>query len=76
MTRSGSGLDPHISLANAQLQLARVARERKLPPAAIQQLVKRHTRGRDWGIFGEPTVNTLTLNLDLDGKLPSSFLPD
>jgi K+-transporting ATPase ATPase C chain len=73
VTRSGSGLDPHISLANAQLQLARVARERKLPAAAIQQLVNRHTRGRDWGIFGEPTVNTLTLNLDLDSKLPASF---
>jgi K+-transporting ATPase ATPase C chain len=76
VTRSGSGLDPHISLANAQLQLPRVARERKLTPEGLRQLMDRHTRGRDWGIFGEPTVNTLTLNLDLDGKLPRSTQPN
>jgi len=76
VTRSGSGLDPHISLANAQRQLPRVARERKLTPDAVRQLMDRHTRGRDWVLFGEPTVNTLTLNLDLDGKLPRSAPPN
>ncbi len=70
VTRSGSGLDPHISLANAALQLPRVARERKLDEAALRGIVAKHTRGRDLGILGEPTVNTLTLNLELDGKLP------
>ena len=72
VTRSGSGLDPDISLANAELQLPRVARERKLDEAAVRQLVDRYTVGRDWGIFGEARVNTLLLNLALDGKLPAN----
>ena len=72
VTRSGSGLDPHISVANAALQLPRVARERKLDEAAVRAILDKHTRGRDLGIFGEPTVNTLTLNLELDGKLPGT----
>ena len=69
VTRSGSGMDPHISTANAALQIPRVARERKLDEAAIRQLVARYTEGRDLGLFGEARVNTLLLNLALDGKL-------
>jgi potassium-transporting ATPase KdpC subunit len=66
VTSSGSGLDPHISEANARLQAARVARVRGLSPDRVQALVDQNTRGRDWGVFGEPTVNVLTLNLALD----------
>jgi K+-transporting ATPase ATPase C chain len=66
VTSSGSGLDPHISVANTQLQAARVAKARGLLPAQIQTLVTQNTRGRDWGVFGEPTVNVLELNLALD----------
>ena len=72
VTRSGSGLDPHISVANALLQIPRVARERGKSPEEIQQLMNRYTEGRDLGIFGESHVNTLLLNLALDGKLPSA----
>ena len=70
VTRSGSGMDPSISVANALLQVPRVATERKLDPGVVRALVDKHTRGRDLGVFGEPAVNTLTLNLELDGKLP------
>ena len=70
VTRSGSGLDPHISVANALLQLPRVARERNKSPEEVRGLVDRYTQGRDLGLFGEPRVNTLLLNLALDGKLP------
>ena len=72
VTRSGSGLDPHISVANALLQLPRVARERGKSPDEVRQMVDRYTEGRDLGVFGEPRVNTLLLNLALDGKLPST----
>lgn len=72
VTRSGSGMDPHISTANAALQLPRVARERHLDEAAVRQLVARYTEGRDLGVFGETRVNTLLLNLALDGKLAAS----
>lgn len=70
VTRSGSGLDPHISVASALLQLPRVARERGKPPEEVHQLVDRYTEGRDLGLFGKARVNTLLLNLALDGKLP------
>jgi K+-transporting ATPase ATPase C chain len=72
VTRSGSGLDPHISIANALLQVPRVARERGKSAEEIRALVDRFTEGRDLGLFGEPRVNTLLLNLSLDGKLPQT----
>ena len=70
VTSSGSGLDPHISVANAQLQSARVAKARNFPPEKITPLVAAHTAGRDWGIFGEPIVNVLELNRALDQLVP------
>ena len=66
VTASGSGLDPHISVANARLQAARVARERGVPRARIDALVDEHTDGRDLAVLGERGVNVLELNLALD----------
>ena len=66
VTTSGSGIDPHISPAYAQLQARRVASIRRLPLATVQQLISDHTDGRSWGFFGEPGVNVLELNLALD----------
>jgi K+-transporting ATPase ATPase C chain len=66
VTTSASGIDPHISPANAELQRARVAKERGLPEERIAELVDEHTDGRWLGIFGEPRVNVLELNLALD----------
>jgi K+-transporting ATPase ATPase C chain len=67
VTESGSGLDPHISLANAELQLPRVATARGLSPEKVRELVRENTSGRDLGVFGEPRVNVMTLNFALDG---------
>ena len=66
VTASGSGLDPHISPAAAAFQLQRVARARHLSVAELQPLLARATRGRSLGVFGEPCVNVLELNLSLD----------
>jgi len=66
-TRSGSGLDPEISIANAELQVARVAKARYLSTDRVRQLVAANSSGRILGVLGEPRVNVLLLNLALDG---------
>lgn len=70
VTSSGSGLDPHISIANAGLQAPRVAKARGLPLETVRMLIVRHTADRDLGLLGEPGVNVLLLNLALD-QIPS-----
>ena len=70
VTTSGSGLDPDVSPAAAEFQIYRVARERHVSEAELRSLVAKHTLGRQIGVLGEPRVNVLELNLDLDAQHP------
>jgi len=75
VTTSGSGLDPHISPAAAEFQVPRVARERRASEEQIRSVLAVHTDGRQFGFLGEPRVNVLELNVDLDQKFPLSTRP-
>jgi K+-transporting ATPase ATPase C chain len=70
VTASGSGLDPDISRAGAEYQLARVARMRGIDPAVLRSLIAEHTQSQQWGLLGEQRVNVLELNLALDALHP------
>lgn len=70
VTTSASGLDPHISPANADFQIPRVARERGLSEEQVREIVARFTENRQFGFLGEPRVNVLLVNLELDKRFP------
>src|SRR5262245_21798258 len=70
VTASASGIDPHISPRNAEIQTARVAKARGVSIDQVQALAAEHTEGRTWGVLGEPHVNVLELNLALDERFP------
>jgi K+-transporting ATPase ATPase C chain len=75
VTASASGLDPDISPAAAEFQVPRVARERGVSEVDLKEIVAKHTRGRTFGLLGEPRVNVLELNLDLDDSHPIHSQP-
>jgi len=70
VTASASGIDPHISPRNAELQATRIAKTRGVPPAEVLKIVAEHTEGRTLGVLGEPRVNVLEVNLALDKSFP------
>lgn len=70
VTQSGGGIDPHISPQAARIQIARVARARNLPPERIESVLAQYVEGRQLGLFGQPRVNVLKLNLALDAAAP------
>lgn len=69
VTASGSGLDPHVSVASAELQVARLARQRGIAPDSVRRLITRASLPRGFGVVGEPRVNVLLVNLLLDGVI-------
>ncbi|MCR1950562.1 potassium-transporting ATPase subunit KdpC [Clostridium sp. DSM 100503] len=69
VTSSGSGLDPHISVAAAEYQVERIAKARNISTDEVEQIIEKYTKGRTLGVFGEETVNVLQVNLALYGKL-------
>ena len=75
VTASGSGLDPHISLAAADYQIKRVAKARHMPLEDLRKLLLNHTESRQWRVFGEPRVNVLQLNLALDALEQQAHRP-
>jgi K+-transporting ATPase ATPase C chain len=72
VTTSGSGLDPHISLRNAELQIPRVAKARAMSEEKLRELIKQNTGARDFGLLGDPGVNVLSLNRALDSSASNS----
>jgi len=75
VTKSASGLDPHISVAAAALQVPRIAGTRKAAPGKVREVIARHTEQSSLGFLGEPRVNVLRVNLDLDAQAPYTAPP-